>query len=142
MDTPISQYKHIFLRCLCILVLLVFMCAYNTWAGGLEDEYNEAKAAAVRAAGGQFPVDGVFEGSAVGYGGDVVVSVTIEEGFIEDVSIVSAKDEDAAWLKEAIVLLDQIVVEQTPAIDVVTGATYTSTGILNATKNAIASSLG
>lgn len=49
----------------------------------------------------------------------------------------SAKDEDEAWLKMAVKLLDTIPAKQTTDVDVISDATYSSAGIINATRNAL-----
>ena len=63
--------------------------------------------------------------------------VVVKGGYIEDVSIVDASSEDQAWLDMAVVLPERIVKAQTTDIDIVSGATYTSVGILNGATEAL-----
>ncbi len=81
--------------------------------------------------------NGEFEGSAKGYGGEIRVRVKISDDRIESIRIVSAEGEDSAYLGSAETLIAQIIEKQTPEVDAVTGATFSSTGI----KNAVASAL-
>lgn len=81
--------------------------------------------------------DGVYTGSSRGYGGQVKVQVTMENGFITDLQILDASHETSAFLKRAKRLLNIVMTEQTWDVDAVSEATYTSRGILGAIKNAL-----
>ena len=81
--------------------------------------------------------DGVYEGSAEGFGGDIKVRVTVKNGKIASVKILDASGEDAAYFNRAKVLADRIVKKQTTNVDVVTGATFSSNGIIQAVRNAL-----
>lgn len=121
------------------VVLLV--CGFSLWASqaaaadaAVQQQITEAERAANR---GPYATDGVFSGSAQGYGGPVNMQVTIENGYIEDVQVISAPNEDAPYLSQAVKLLDVIKDEQTVNVDTVSGCTYSSVGILNGTKEAL-----
>lgn len=81
--------------------------------------------------------DGVYEGSAKGFGGEVIVSVTIAQGKITAVEVTEAKGEDSAYLSMAKALTDAVIIEQSADVDTVSGATYSSWGILDATRQAL-----
>lgn len=81
--------------------------------------------------------DGTYNGEAQGYGGTVSVAVTIQEGTITDVAIVSAKQEDAAYFDAAKGVIDEILEAQTTEVDTVSGATFSSSGILHAVADAL-----
>ena len=81
--------------------------------------------------------DGTYTGEAQGYGGTVSVAVTIQEGTITDVAIVSAKQEDAAYFDAAKGVIDEILEAQTTEVDTVSGATFSSNGILHAVADAL-----
>ena len=81
--------------------------------------------------------DGVYTGSSRGYGGTVSVQVTMENGHITDVQILSAAHETSAFLKRSRRLLATVLDAQTWEVDAVSEATYTSRGILGAVKNAL-----
>lgn len=80
--------------------------------------------------------DGVYRGTGVGYGGEVVVDVTIADKTITQIDIVSESD-DAAFFNRAKGVIDEIISSQSLDVDVVSGATYSSRGIINAVKNAL-----
>ena len=80
--------------------------------------------------------DGTYQGTAEGYGGIITLSVTIADGQIKEVAEVSQEETDQYW-NMAKVLLNTIVEQQTADVDVISGATYSSTGIINAVKNAL-----
>lgn len=81
--------------------------------------------------------DGVYVGTGEGFGGDIKVQVTIKDGKITNVKILSAEDETPAYLNRASALLSQITASQSTEIDVISGATYSSNGILDATRSAL-----
>lgn len=114
---------------------------FSVWAGQAAAADAEVQAqitAAERAANrGPFTTDGTFTGSAQGYGGLVTMQVTIKDGCIDDVRVVSAPGEDAPYLSQAVKLLDDIKAQQTVNVDAVSGCTYSSVGILNGTKEAL-----
>lgn len=85
--------------------------------------------------------DGTYEGSAEGYGGQIQVSVTIQDGEIAAVDILSAPGEDAAYLSSAEAVIQSVLDAQTTEVDTVSGATFSSTGILNAVTQALNSAL-
>jgi uncharacterized protein with FMN-binding domain len=81
--------------------------------------------------------DGVYEGTAAGFGGDITTAVTVEDGRITNVEIVSAPDEDAAYLETAKQVLSDIVEAQSAQVDAISGATFSSTGIIEGAQNAL-----
>ncbi len=136
--------KNFIAKTVCLLAAVLCIVGFNAWATQANEADAQVQAqidAAERAANrGPFDVaDGSYEGSAQGYGGQVVVSVTVNNGYIEKLELVSAEDEDEAWLKMAVKLLETIPSEQSTDVDVVSDATYTSAGIINATRAALKS---
>lgn len=81
--------------------------------------------------------DGVYEGVGEGFGGKIKVNVTIENDTIVNVEITSASGEDPAYLNTAKALINDITDEQTADVDTVSGATYSSKGIIAAVKAAL-----
>ena len=80
----------------------------------------------------------LYVGSSRGYGGAVRVQVTMENGSITEVEILDASHETRQFLRRAKRLLTTVVEAQSWEVDAVSGATYSSTGILNAVKLALA----
>ena len=65
------------------------------------------------------------------------MQVTVAEDKITDITILSAEDEEE-YLSRAKRVIPAILEGQSPNVDAVSGATYSSTGILNAVKLALA----
>jgi uncharacterized protein with FMN-binding domain len=85
--------------------------------------------------------DGTYTGTAQGYGGPITVQVSIVNGYISTLEIVSADYEDAPYYNAAIDILDDVVATQGPDVDVVAGATVTCDGIINALREAFSAAL-
>lgn len=85
--------------------------------------------------------DGVYTGTAAGFGGDITVQVTISGGKITDIAIVSAPGETAAYFAKAKGVISGILAAQSPNVDAVSGATYSSNGMINAVKRALSQAL-
>lgn len=81
--------------------------------------------------------DGTYTGSAKGYGGMIEVKVVISGGKIASVDIISADGETPSFLAMAKPVTAKIVSAQSPNVDAVSGATYSSNGIINATIAAL-----
>lgn len=89
---------------------------------------------------GQSPnsyIDSTYEGEGTGFGGPIDVKVTIENGQMKDVEIISAENEDGTYLETAKGVISKILDAQTPEVDVMSGATFSSTGIKDAVADAL-----
>ena len=80
--------------------------------------------------------DGIYKGSGTGFAGTVSVSVEIKDKSIVAINILSTQD-DEAFFNRAKGVIDKIIAGQTLDVDVVSGATYSSNGIISAVKNAL-----
>ena len=84
-------------------------------------------------------LDGVYTATAEGFGGPITVQVTITGDTITDITIVSHDGETTSYFAKARSVVSAILETGTPTgVDAVSGATYSSTGILNAVKQALA----
>ena len=83
--------------------------------------------------------DGIYEGTAMGFGGDITVSVEIENGSIKSINVTKASGEDGAYLEMAKDIINNIIEAGDADVDTVSGATFSSTGIKNATIEALSS---
>ncbi len=93
----------------------------------------------VSAGSGAGIADGVYTGSGTGFRGVITVDVTVRGEMITDIEIVETKD-DARWLDRAYnTVAGNIIANQTPEVDIATGATYSSVGIKQAVANALIS---
>ncbi len=82
-------------------------------------------------------LDGIYTAEAMGFEGEITVQVTVAEDKITDITLLSAEDEEE-YLSQAKQVIPAILEGQSPNVDAVSGATYSSTGILNAVKLALA----
>ena len=82
-------------------------------------------------------LDGLYTAEATGFEGQITVQVTVAEDKITDITILNAEDEEE-YLSRAKQVIPAILEGQSPNVDAVSGATYSSTGILNAVKLALA----
>ena len=72
-----------------------------------------------------------------GFGGKVVVEVTIENGEITCIEVKEAQKEDSAYLEMAKDIIEDIVDAQSADVDTISGATFSSTGIREAVTQAL-----
>lgn len=84
--------------------------------------------------------DGVYEGSAEGYKDTIKVSVTVEGGAVTDIEILEEND-TPEFFERARGIIDDILSAQSLNVDAVSGATYSSVGILNAVNSALESAV-
>ena len=81
--------------------------------------------------------DGTYKGSANGYGGKVTVNVTVSKKTMTAIDVVSAPGETDSFFQRAKGVIDEMLTAQSTDVDVVSGATYSSNGIIGAVKNAL-----
>lgn len=83
--------------------------------------------------------DGVWEGTGEGFKDDIVVEVTIKDGVITAIEVISHSETEALSDPAFEEVPDAIIVRQsTEGVDTVSGATGTSEGILAAVADALA----
>lgn len=81
--------------------------------------------------------DGTYKGSANGYGGKVTVNVTVSKKTMTAIDVASAPGETDSFFQRAKGVIDKMLTAQSTDVDVVSGATYSSNGIIGAVKNAL-----
>ena len=81
--------------------------------------------------------DGTYQGSGTGFGGTITVQVTVSGGKITAVDILSASGETGSYFASAQVVVSKVLSSQSPNVDAVSGATYSSNGIIQAVQNAL-----
>ena len=99
-----------------------------------ESDSSSAEIAAVQDASAY--KDGTYYGTGKGFAGNIKVKVDIAGGKTSAISIVSTKDGDS-YVKSASSLLDTIVEKQSTNVDTVSGATFSSRGIIAAVRSAL-----
>ena len=82
--------------------------------------------------------DGTYYGSGTGFGGKLTVEVVIQDGKISSITLVENEGDDHPYIDHASTLLQSIVTTQSTNVDAVSGATYSSAGLIEAVRNALA----
>lgn len=148
------KYKNFIIRICNLLGIVVLLAGYNAllkYREQVEENqklqqkiivYEAEKESASQNSeeqkdGGGNYADGTYEGEGEGFGGPIQVETVIADGAITDIRIVSAKQEDSAYLDMAEKIIDEIIEKQTAEVDTISGATYSSTGIKNAVIQAL-----
>ncbi|MBO4887212.1 MAG: FMN-binding protein [Firmicutes bacterium] len=99
-----------------------------------EDE-DEEEPESVGESTGYF-ADGYYQGSGSGRNGAIVVSVTVEGGYITSIDVESSS-EDSPYFSRAVYVIDEVLSAQSVDVATVSGATMSSNGILEAVANAL-----
>ncbi len=81
--------------------------------------------------------DGTYYGSGTGFEGTIGVKVVIKNGEIASISITQSED-DEPYFSSAKAVISSILSKQSTNVDTVSGATYSSVGIISAVRNALA----
>lgn len=106
-------------------------------AEGLVGTAGSEQAANVATQGQGAYADGTYTGKGQGFRGAVDVQVTVENGYITDVLVTSYQDDDEFFGKAKATVIDEIISAQGVDVATVSGATYSSQGILEAVANAL-----
>lgn len=80
--------------------------------------------------------DGTYQGSGSGYSGKTKVSVTISDGKITDIKILSTGDDEDYFI-DARDVIPEIIEKQSLEVDNISGATHSVKGIIKAVRNAL-----
>lgn len=131
-----------------LAVILVAACIIGSLRGYAVPVYAEEDGDAVveetnteeepKAVKGSFDLeDGVYEGTGTGFAGKITVAVEIKDKAIVAINVLSVEADDTAFFNRARGVIDKIIESQSLDVDVVSGATYSSKGIIRAVKNAL-----
>ena len=131
--------QNFYMRVISLLLVVLAVLFYNS---SMKAQANEKEISALTdkvAAPDSDNVykDGTYTGEADGYGGTIQVEVTLASDEITSINVVSAPGEDSAYLSQAESVIDSILSAQSTDVDTVSGATFSSTGILNAVDDAL-----
>ena len=80
--------------------------------------------------------EGVYYGTAEGYNGDITVAIVIQENTLKAVLVIGEEDDDT-FFNRAMDVVTQMMKKQSTEVDTVSGATYSSKGLIQAVKNAL-----
>lgn len=84
--------------------------------------------------------DGTYTGSGQGYRGTTTVEVTVSGGNITDIMVISYADDDEFFNKAKNSVLNEILSSQSTDVATVSGATFSSSGLISAVADALSSS--
>lgn len=145
-----TRHLNFILKAVSLIAILIAFGCYQSVAQSREavvaereseiaevEAYNAAILAESGAGSTIGYADGTYEGTGVGFGGDITVSVTVADGQITDIQVISADGEDPAYYNQALSVLDEILKAQSAEVDTVSGATYSSTGLIDAAAAAL-----
>lgn len=86
--------------------------------------------------------DGTYYGESEGYYSIIKVSVTVKDGFIEEIQILDHEEPEILSKIVFEELPPRIIKRNSPQVDVITGATYTSRSFIEAVTNALIDAAG
>lgn len=81
--------------------------------------------------------DGTYEGTGQGYRDTITVKVTVSNGNITSITIESYNDDDQFFNKAKNTIINEIISSQSTDVQTVSGATYSSIGIISAVADAL-----
>lgn len=137
--------KNFWIKVVNVLVIVGILFGYNTVLASrkqseeiaqLKYQLENSQITGDSKDGGNY-TDGTYTGQAQGFGGPIKMQVTVEGGKITKLDILSAEKEDTAYLDAAKAIIGTIIENQSTEVDTVSGATFSSTGIKEATKKAL-----
>ncbi len=138
--------REFWVRLVSMLAIVGVLLGYNSVLDARAKEDEIARLSAQVAGNGQSDSengdstnykDGTYTGEADGFGGTIQVEVKIEKNKIAEINVVSAEKEDGAYLSMAKDIIPKIIDAQSADIDTISGATFSSTGIKNASEQAL-----
>lgn len=161
MSTMKFKHKSFVLRLVSLVVIVAALLTYNLITQNRLERDAEARAAAetvtvydplagdvltedpgsteptATAASAGVWKDGTYEGEATGYGGPIKVSVVVSGGKVTSIGVLSHTGEDDAYYSMAEAVIPAVIDAQSTAVDTVSGATFSSNGILGAVDDAL-----
>lgn len=81
--------------------------------------------------------DGEYEGEAMGYGNPIRVKVMVEDHKIANIDIIEENETEEVYQRAQPIIVERILDNNSPEVDSVSAATYTSTGIKKAAAEAL-----
>jgi uncharacterized protein with FMN-binding domain len=141
------KYANFVMRLLCLALVLGVLWQYQRIANSRAtvvaqydaqvEEINAYNAEILQSETASPYSDGTYQGTATGFGGDIMVEVTILDGSITQIQVLSADGEDPAYYSQAESVLEEMLSCQSADVDTVSGATYSSRGLIEATAQAL-----
>lgn len=120
---------------LCVMLLTTFLFTDNFILSQPDDTPSEG----VELGGIE---DGVYTGTGEGFDGPIEVEVTIEEGKISDVTVLSHSETEGVSDPAFAEIPNAIIENNSTDVDVASGATFSSEGIIAAVNDALGTDSG
>lgn len=126
-------------RLISLTCILLAMYQFQIKATTYQEKVDEVKKEQIRLAkeAAEKFKNGKFTGEAYGFAGYVSVQVIIKDGGIDKINLIAADNEDQPYLDMSMIVLDKIIEVQGPEVDTVSGATFTSQGLIDASREAL-----
>lgn len=103
-----------------------------------QTDENTAEAAQISQQNESGYADGTYEGSGTGFrNGTTTVSIIIKNGQIADIETVSTRDDGKYYNRAFSTITSEIISSQSTSVSVVSGATFSSRGIMSAVADAL-----
>lgn len=143
------KYMNFISKLLCLVMMLGVLGYYQSIAAVRAEQVaaNEAAIEAVEAHNAEILrqqnelaevyVAGTYEGSGMGFGGEITVSVTVSATEITAIEVTNHDGEDPAYYDLAVSVTDEVLKKQKTDVDTVSGATFSSAGLLEAISDAV-----
>ncbi len=111
----------------------------GTWAGGQIAAAQGVQSGEnlVQSSAGQY-ADGTYTGTGSGFRGEIEVQVVVENGYITTIEVISYRDDSQYFNLAKNSVIAQILDQQTTQVSAVSGATFSSNGIMKAVSDALA----
>ena len=106
-------------------------------APALNENVSSSSAVVGEASDRQIYTDGVYTGIGSGFRGEISVEVTVENGLITDISVISSNDDKQFFDRASNSIISSIISTQSVDVDAVSGATFSSNGIIEAVADAL-----
>ena len=115
--------NNIFMKRCIWAAVIVCICLVFVGCGGKKQEQSRY-------------IDGTYEGRALGFNANITLMVTVENDDITEITVVSHAEDEVYWTN-ATKVIDDIVASDSTEVDAVSGATYSSMGIIGAVDSAL-----
>lgn len=153
---PWMQYHRIltFVMIVCLGIHLyevggikvIKLINHNTTTNGNEDEANTKDEKEGILSSNSFGSnvqlkDGTFEGSARGFKSTITVRIIVKENQVTNISVTNIEDDYRYYSRAVSVIPSSIMDAQSLDVDTISGATYSSLGIINAVNDALNNAL-
>jgi uncharacterized protein with FMN-binding domain len=121
-----------------ISLAMISSSYYTSYALVGDDSYNPSSILSTLSQDNKLNCpDGTYTGTGYGFRGELTLSITVKDGLITDINTVSSNEDYKFYERAFSGVTDQIISSQSADVDAVSGATYSSNGIMEAVNDAI-----